>query len=79
MFSLLCNIFKDYSFYKKNGAYRLSYDSNVFHQKRSFNIKYITTNTLNISSNNYLYKTLNATFTKMKRTASLKRNNNFNN
>ena len=42
------------------------------------NIKYITTNTLNISSNNYLYKTLNATFTKMKRTASLRRNNNFN-
>ena len=40
------------------------------------NIKYITTNTLKLSSNNYLYKTLNATFTKIKRRAGLKRNNN---
>ena len=47
---------------------------------RSFasNIKYITTNTLKLSSNNYLYKTLNATFSKMKRTATVRRSNNYN-
>jgi hypothetical protein len=46
-------------------------------RKFASNIKYITTNTLNLSSNNYLYKTLNATFTKMKRTATLRRSNNY--
>ena len=46
------NIFKDYSFYKKNGAYHLSYDSNVFHQKTSFNIKYISA--VNIGAANLL-------------------------
>ena len=65
-----------YNIYNSNGikqSYYYGY-TKLLKLKRlrniASNIKYITTNTLKLNSNNYLFKTFNATFSKMKRTTS---------
>ena len=65
-----------YNIYNSNGikeSYYYGY-TKLLKLKRlrniASNIKYITTNTLKLNSNNYLFKKFNATFSKMRRTTN---------